>query len=72
MVTVGYGDITPSTSSEIVYVIVFTLLSVSVFGYIINTIGQIFQDISKRDDIFKKHKNEIINYARSRDLSKSL
>ena len=72
MVTVGYGDITPSSTSEITYVIVFTLLSVSVFGYIINTIGQIFQEINKRDEIFKKHKLEIINYAKSRDLSKSL
>ena len=72
MVTVGYGDITPSTINEIMFVIIFTLLSVTVFGYIINTIGQIFQDICKRDDIFKKHKNEIIKYARNRDLSKSL
>ena len=72
MVTVGYGDITPSTTSEIIYVIIFTLLSVTVFGYIINTIGQIFQDISRQDELFKKHKAEIINYARSRDLTKSL
>ncbi len=46
MVTVGYGDITPTTIIEKIYCIVITLISCGVFAYVVNTIGSIFQEIA--------------------------
>ena len=37
MVTVGYGDITPKSSDEKIYVIFMTILSCGVFAYAVNT-----------------------------------
>ena len=37
--TVGYGDITPTNTTEIVFTICMTLITCGVFGYAINNIG---------------------------------
>ena len=42
MMTIGYGDIVPTTSAERLYVIVLTVISSGIFGYSMNTIGSIF------------------------------
>lgn len=42
MITVGYGDITPVSLEEKIYVILMTLISCGQFAYSINTIGTIF------------------------------
>lgn len=39
MVTVGYGDITPSNHYEVVVVMFIELTGTAVFGYMINVIG---------------------------------
>ena len=44
MVTVGFGDIVPVNPYEKIYVIAMTLVSCGFYGYVINTIGSIFQD----------------------------
>lgn len=49
MITVGYGDITPISNYEVIYVIVVTILSTMVFGYTVNTIGSIFTEISQKN-----------------------
>ena len=41
MLTIGYGDYVPVTNMEKIYVIVFTFVGCGVFGYAINTIGNI-------------------------------
>jgi hypothetical protein len=41
LVTVGYGDITPSTSVEKIYVTLIVMIGCGLFSYIINTIGSI-------------------------------
>ena len=38
MVTVGYGDISPTNNSEIVYSIFLMLVTCGVFSYIVNEI----------------------------------
>ena len=53
MITVGYGDICPTTSYEKLYTIIVTILSCGMFGYSMNTIGAIFQEISKKEANFK-------------------
>ena len=39
MSTIGYGDITPQSLSEKLYVIVMVLVACGVFAYAVNTIG---------------------------------
>lgn len=39
MITVGYGDITPVTIPEKLYIMLMTLISCGVFAYVVNTIG---------------------------------
>lgn len=42
MMTVGYGDVTPVNNQERIYVIFMTLLSSGMFGYVVNTIGELY------------------------------
>lgn len=42
MQTIGYGDITPVTIYEKIYVALITFLSCGVFAYSVNVIGSIF------------------------------
>jgi len=42
MITVGYGDITPKSQSEIAFVLASLILSCIIFGYTINQIGLVF------------------------------
>lgn len=53
MITVGYGDVVPQTNIERIYVIFMTLISAAVFGYSVNTIGAIFQDIAAKSVNYK-------------------
>ena len=42
MTTIGYGDISPSTTIEKLFIIIISLISTGLFGYSLNTIGAIF------------------------------
>lgn len=44
MITVGYGDITPKTSIEKIFVIIMTIISCGQFAYTVNTIGSIIHE----------------------------
>lgn len=48
MSTVGYGDITPESSIEILWGLFAILVSCCMFAYCINTIGMIFNEFSKK------------------------
>lgn len=51
MVTIGYGEITPKTSYEKVYVIIVTFISCGTFAYAINLIGEQIKEMG-REKIF--------------------
>lgn len=42
MITVGYGDVVPTNTTERVYVVIATLISCGVFAYTVNSVGSIF------------------------------
>lgn len=48
MMTVGYGDVTPVNNQERIYVIFMTLLSSGIFGYVVNTIGELYLQQAKK------------------------
>ena len=50
MSTIGYGDITPKSMAEKLYVIVMTQVACGVFAYAINTIGQIFYNMDQQEE----------------------
>jgi hypothetical protein len=68
MISVGYGDITPVTIIEKVFVIVVIIVGQGVFAYTVSSIGSIYQEISYRNSIFKNHKYEISMYMRARAI----
>ena len=41
MITVGYGDIYPTNTTERIFVIIMALFSCGLFAYAVNTIGSI-------------------------------
>lgn len=49
MLTIGYGDITPVTNVEKIYIILFAFIACGIFAYSINSIGIIVQDFSKNN-----------------------
>jgi voltage-gated potassium channel Kch len=53
LLTVGYGDITPVTNTEKIFVIVMAMITCGVFGYSINSIGLIFKEMEEKTEKFR-------------------
>jgi hypothetical protein len=45
MITVGYGDIVPKNKDTKIFVIICMLTAGTFFGYVMNKVATIFQDI---------------------------
>lgn len=72
MITVGYGDITPSTTLERGFVIIVTLLSCGVFAYSVNSIGSIISAITEINTTFKQRMSLLSIHMKKRGLSTEL
>ena len=53
MTTVGYGDISPKTNIEKMFMTLVMIITSMTYGYIINGIGQILIDLSKHNSDLK-------------------
>ena len=53
MITVGYGDVTPKTLYEKIFVIFFMLFACGVFAYSLNRVGVIIQEMFQKEDEFR-------------------
>lgn len=60
MMTVGYGDISPTNESEMIVCLISIILGCVVYAYNINSVGMILQNINKGYSEFQ-HKINIIN-----------
>jgi hypothetical protein len=49
MVTVGYGDLTPSNYIEAIIVTIVQVVGTAIFGYMINVIGITVDEIQKKN-----------------------
>ena len=54
LTTVGYGDIKPVTSYERLFLILFSLFAAGIFGYILNQVGNVLQEISTKKENYKQ------------------
>ncbi|CAK70404.1 unnamed protein product (macronuclear) [Paramecium tetraurelia] len=72
MTTIGYGDITPVNLTERLFCIGMTLISTATFAYSVNSIGQIFQDMSKQSVQFKTNMNSLNRYLKNQKVSTTL
>ncbi|EAR98955.2 cyclic nucleotide-binding domain protein (macronuclear) [Tetrahymena thermophila SB210] len=72
MATVGYGDIIPISLQERVFVIFMVVYSCGVFGYILSSIGNIFQERAQIKANYKRQLIDIIHYMRIRNIDQIL
>ncbi|KAL4505241.1 hypothetical protein ABPG72_016308 [Tetrahymena utriculariae] len=72
MTTIGYGDITAKTTEERLVMIFFTLTSCGIFGYIINSIGNILADIKQKSDQYLTELAKLNQYFRKYQVSLQL
>ena len=55
MMTVGYGDIVPQNCLEVVYATITIIFGCGVYGYYLNTVGILLQDIHKEQNKFNSN-----------------
>ena len=53
IMTVGYGDITPTNINEAIYTILTVFFGCGLFAYFINSVGGIVKDITNESRIFR-------------------
>lgn len=53
MMTVGYGDIGPQNSLEVLFVIFVVVIGCGLFAYYINSVGALMQEINKESYLYK-------------------
>ncbi|CAD8140670.1 unnamed protein product [Paramecium pentaurelia] len=70
--TIGYGDITPVTQIEKLFVIFVTLLSSIIFGYTISSIGGIFAQMTENKNYLRDKMTMIDSFIKRRGLNKDL
>lgn len=68
IVTVGYGDVTPQNPWERLASCFFIIVGCFAFGYFINCIGSIFQEMSHERNSFIESIAEIDLYMRKRNV----
>lgn len=63
MITIGYGDIHPYTTPEMIFSILAMLLASGVFGYTMNSIMIMFEKKNEVKNLIKKN-HFIIKYIK--------
>ena len=72
MMAVGYGDVYATNNNERFYSIVAQIAGAFCFGLIIGTVGAVMENADARSSRAKSQLEEMIEYCRSRKISKSL
>ncbi|KRX06770.1 Cyclic nucleotide-binding protein [Pseudocohnilembus persalinus] len=72
MSTIGYGDISPQTTSERIYIMIISIISCGVFGYSLNILTQIFSEITDKNQEFRKYKLIVLRYMNQRGIEPDL
>ncbi|KAL4484460.1 hypothetical protein ABPG74_019637 [Tetrahymena malaccensis] len=71
MITVGFGDVRPTNVIEVLVCIFLMMTCCVIFGFTINSIGQIFQDFYQVEKLIRQKRIIIGNYMIRKGVSKS-
>lgn len=69
MITVGYGDVIPKTPPELVLCIITMIIACGLFGYSLNQIGVIVQDVFKTETEIRENLYVITNYMNTKNIN---
>ncbi|KAL4481513.1 hypothetical protein ABPG74_007602 [Tetrahymena malaccensis] len=72
MATVGYGDITPQNSLEVLFTTITIFVTCVVYAFSLNTIGGIIENIEKKDKKYKENLQIIHGLMREEEVSREL
>lgn len=72
MMTVGFGDITPTNNFEITFCIVAIFTGCALFAYNLNSIGILLQKIYKDENEFKEQERVINNFMERKKIDSGL
>ncbi|EAR96163.2 cation channel family protein (macronuclear) [Tetrahymena thermophila SB210] len=72
MTTIGYGDFTAQTKLEKFLMIFIAFFSCGIFGYTINSIGNILQDFKQRKDLYLQELAKINKYFKQNNVELGL
>ena len=70
MITVGYGDIVPSTTIERLFCLFTMLMASGVFSFTMNRIGNVLADFGRSSSIYKLRIEPINRYLNRRNVDK--
>ena len=72
MNTVGYGDISPVNSPEMIFTIFFVIIGCFMFAYSLNCMGTIFHALNKKEREFKEELFLINGFMRSKNIPQNI
>ncbi len=72
LTTIGYGDITPSTTPQIIYVIIIELLGAGMYGLVIGNIANLIANIDVAKTQYKEKLDKINAFMKYRNIPSSL
>ncbi|KAL4486169.1 hypothetical protein ABPG72_012222 [Tetrahymena utriculariae] len=72
MATMGYEDITPQNSAEVLFITITIFVTCIVYAFSLNTIGGIIENIEKKDKKYKENLQIIHGLMREEEVSKEL
>ncbi|KAL4488980.1 hypothetical protein ABPG73_005467, partial [Tetrahymena malaccensis] len=72
MTTIGYGDFTAQTQLEKLLMIFIAFFSCGIFGYTINSIGNILYDIKQKRDLYLQELAKINKYFKQNNVELGL
>jgi hyperpolarization activated cyclic nucleotide-gated potassium channel 2 len=70
--TIGYGDISPVSTTEKIFFLFMAFVACGNFGYVLNQIGCIIQENSKQQELYRNSQKELILYMQQRNVPKDL
>jgi len=72
LTTIGYGDITPSTPVQFIYVIFIMLMGAAIYGFIIGNIANIIANIDVAKSQFREKLENIDTFLKYRGIPSEL
>lgn len=72
MMTVGYGDISPTNEGEIIICLITVIIGCVVYAYNINSIGIILKEMNKENAEYNQNINIINRFMKRKNINKDL